>query len=111
MFKLTTKFDIDLLPYSAILNAMATQYIYSFNGVYHPDWLVQWSRHCSHMHIPIHSPWLPGYMDVAQTILLILKVVGLFPDRPYISGKLLTFKTYEELTQLSNKDNNNKNNL
>ena len=23
-------------------------------------WLLQWSRHCSCMHITVHSPWLPG---------------------------------------------------
>ena len=30
-----------------------------------PPMKVQWSRQCSHMHIPVHSPWLPGYIDVA----------------------------------------------
>ena len=25
-----------------------------------------WSHHCSHMRIPVHSPWLPGYIDVVQ---------------------------------------------
>ena len=69
---------------SVILNAMVTQYTCSPTGVYHPHWLVQWSRHCSHMHIPVCSPWLPGYMDVAQTILVILTMAGLFPDRPRI---------------------------
>ena len=34
------------------------------------------------MHIPVHSPWLPGYIDVTQSILIILTVAGLFPDRP-----------------------------
>ena len=36
------------------------------------------------MRIPVHSPWLPGYNDVAQTILIILTMAGLFPDRPRI---------------------------
>ena len=44
---------------SVILNATATQYTCSLNGVYRPHWLVQWSHHCSHTHIPVHSPWLP----------------------------------------------------
>ena len=35
MFKLKARFDADLLPYSLILNATATQYTRSFNGVYH----------------------------------------------------------------------------
>ena len=57
---------------SIILNVMATQYTCSLNGVYHPHWLVQWSHHCSCMCIPVHSPWLPGYVDVTQTVLVIL---------------------------------------
>ena len=33
------------------------------------------------MHIPLHCPWLPGYIDVMQTI-LVLTMAGLFLDRP-----------------------------
>ena len=80
---------------SGILNATATQYTCSLNSIYHPHWLVQWSRHCSHMCIPVHSPWLPGYIDVTWTILLdMLTMTGLFPDRPcmspFPSGSLMT---------------------
>ena len=35
----------------------------------------------------VHSPWLPGYTDVVQTILVLLTMVGLFPDRPCIPTK------------------------
>ena len=35
------------------------------------------------MRIPVHSPWLLGYIDVMQAILIILTMAGLFPDRPY----------------------------
>ena len=69
---------------SIIVNVTATQYTRSLNGVYRPHWLVQWSRHCSHTHIPVHSPWLPGYIDVTQTI-IILTMAQLFLDRPCIS--------------------------
>ena len=69
---------------SVILNATATQYMCSLNSVYCPHWLVHWSFHCSDMCIPVHSPWLPGYIDVMQTILVILTTVGLFLDRPHI---------------------------
>ena len=31
----------------------------------------------------VHSPWLPGYIDVAQTVLIILTMAGLFLDRPH----------------------------
>ena len=69
---------------SFILNVMTTQYTCSLNGIYCPHWPVQWSHHCSHVHIPIHSPWLPGYIDVVQTI-LILTMAVLFLDRPCIT--------------------------
>ena len=55
MFKLNTKFDADSLFYSVILNVMAPQYTCSLHGIHHPHWLVQWSLHCSHMSIPVHS--------------------------------------------------------
>ena len=68
---------------SVILNVIATQYTCSLNSIYCPHWLVQWSRHCSLMRIPVHSPWLPGYIDVSQTVLVLL-VAGIFLDRPHI---------------------------
>ena len=72
--------------HSVILNTMATQDTCSLNSIYHPKWLVQWWHHFSCMHIPVHSPWLPGYINLMQTVLIILTVVGLFPDRShYIS--------------------------
>ena len=58
--------------HSVILNAMATQYTCSLKGIYCPHWLIQWSCHCPHMHIPVHSPWLPGYIHVVQTVLVII---------------------------------------
>ena len=82
MFKLNTKLDADSLLYSlSHFECAATQYTCSLNSTYHAPWLVQWSRHCSHMHIPVHSPWLPGYIGVSQTTLIILTMVGLFVDR------------------------------
>ena len=32
------------------------------------------------MHIPVHSPWLPGDIDVVQTGLVIFTMAGRFPD-------------------------------
>ena len=58
----------------------------SLNSVYRPHWLVEWSHHCSHMCIPVHSPWLPGYVNIVQTVLVTLTVDGLFPDRPEMQG-------------------------
>ena len=39
---------------------------------------------CSHIHIPVHSPWLPGYISVVQTILATLTMARLFLDRPHM---------------------------
>ena len=64
-----------------ILSSTATQYTCSLNRIFHPHWLVQWSCHCSCMCIPGHSPWLPGDIDVWQTILVILTMTGLLLDR------------------------------
>ena len=82
MFKLKAIFNAVSLLYSPIhLNVTPTQYTYSLNGFYCPHWLIQWSWHCSCVCIPVYSPWLPGYFDVAQTVLIILTMVGLFTDR------------------------------
>ena len=65
----------------------------SLNGVYHPHGLVQWSRHCSCMHISVYFPWLPGYIDVAQTILTVLTMVGLLPWLVWFSSWVLACKS------------------
>ena len=74
--------QIHCSAHSVILNVTATQYTCSLNGVYCPHWLVPGSRHCSCMHIPVHSPWPPDYINVSQSALEILTLVGVFPDRP-----------------------------
>ena len=48
------------------------------------------------MCIPVHYPWLPGYIDVTQTILIILTTAGLFPDRSRIYYTL-TLSAHQEL--------------
>ena len=40
------------------------------------------------MRIPVNSPWLPGYINVMQAILVTLTTVGLFLDRPHVSENL-----------------------
>ena len=76
--------QIHCSTHSVILNAMATQYTRPLNGIYRPHWLVQWRHHCSRMCIPVHSPQLPGYIDVMQTVLIILET---------FSGQTLYTKT------------------
>ena len=73
--------EICCSTHSVILNTTATQYTCSLNSICSPHWLVQWSRHCSCMCIAVHSPWLAGYTDVIQTVLVLLPMAGLFLDR------------------------------
>ena len=82
---------------SVILNAMTTQYTCSFNSIYHPHWHICWRHHRSHMHIPVHSPWLPGYINVMQTVLIILTMVQHFPDRPCTHKWLTTNITFLDI--------------
>ena len=51
---------------SVISNAMTTQFTCSLNGDYHPYQLVWWIHHCSHVHVIVHSPWLPGSINVTH---------------------------------------------
>ena len=79
MVKRNAKFDADsLLYFLSHLNVTSTWYTYSLNSPYHSHWLVQWSRHCSRMCIPVHCPWLPGYINIMQTVLITLKMAGFF---------------------------------
>ena len=84
MFRLNATLDAAPLLFSVILNVKTTRYTCSLNSIYWPHWLVQWSSHWSCMCIPVHSSWLPGYMDVTKTILIILTIVGVFLERPHI---------------------------
>ena len=75
---------------SVILNGTVTQYTCSLNSISCPHWLVRWSHHYSCMHIPVHSAWLPGYINVRQTVVLvILTMAGSFVDRPFIWSLLV----------------------
>ena len=82
IFSMSSLVDTYLLLYS-LSHFQCDDHTCSLNSMYRPHWLVQWS-HCSCMRIPVLSPWLPGYINVLQTILIILTATGLFPDRPCI---------------------------
>ena len=72
MLTLNAKLDADSLLYLlSHLNAMATQYTCSLNSIHCPYSEVI----IVHIHIPVHSPWLPGYISVMQTILVILTIL------------------------------------
>ena len=49
------------------------------------------------MLIPVHSPWPPGYIDVTQTVLIILTMAGLFPDRPHVLSIYLCVHSFKHL--------------
>ena len=84
--------QIHCSTHSVILNVTATQYTCSLNGFY--------CLHCSCRHILVHSPWLPGYIGVAQTILVVLTMVGPFLDRPhFVFLKILTLQNCATTTQ------------
>ena len=68
-------------------------------GVHCPHYLVHRCHHCSHMLIPVLSPWLSGYIYIVQTILIILTMAGLFQDRPCIPVQPRSPSTYRTLPQ------------
>ena len=93
MFKLHANFDADSLLYSLSHFECDSHTVHRLTQQHlPPHWLVQWSGRCSHMCTPVHSPWLPGYIDVVQTILVILTMAGLFLDRP-LTHYLTSFLT------------------
>ena len=47
------------------------------------------------MCIPVHSPWLSGYIDVEQTVVVITTMGGLFPDSPHTCTPKLIQKNIE----------------
>ena len=75
--KFNAKFDTDALLYLLSHFECSGRTVHTLTQLRLP----QWSRHCSHMHSPVHSPWLPGYISIAQTVLIVLIMTGLFPDR------------------------------
>ena len=97
--------QIHCSTHSVIFNMTSTQYTCSHSGVYCAHWLVQWSHHCSCMCILGHSLWLPDYIEVVQTILVILTMAGLFPNRSPIymlKSKCLLLKQLNLLNLLCN---------
>ena len=85
---------------SVILNVTTTQYTCSLNSIYRPHWQVQWNCHCSCTHIPVLSPWLPDYVNIAQTILFILTMARLFPERPCVSFQISGFFPFNKYPEV-----------
>ena len=84
MFKFNAKFDAHSLLYSLIhfeWNCCTVHRLTQRRLQLLLTNTVKWSLF-TQVH-PVHSPWLPGYINVAPTI-LILTMSGLFLDRPHI---------------------------
>ena len=85
MFKLNAKFDAALLLYSLSHLECDSHTVHMLTQWHLPPPMtstVKWPSLMQCTHILIHSPRLPGYISVVQTILVILTMVGLFPDIP-----------------------------
>ena len=82
MLKLNKKSDADSLLYLLSRFECNGHTVHMLTQRHLPSPVTSTVKLLLFMHIPAHSPGLPGYMDVPQTILIILTVVGLFPDRP-----------------------------
>ena len=85
MLKLDAKFDADSLLYSFSHFECDDHTVHVLTKRrLTVALLVQQRQHCTHMCITGHSIWLPNYIDVAQTVFLILIMAGSFPDSPRI---------------------------
>ena len=77
MFKLTAKFDADLLLYS-FSHFELNEHIVHMPGHLLTHLLTHECLPCSRMHVPVHSHWLPGYTGVTETVLIILTKTEFF---------------------------------
>ena len=84
MFKLNSKFDADLLLY------LLSHFECDGHTVH---MLTQWRllppltstvKLSLFMHAYVQSPWLPGYIHVTETVLIILTMAGLGGQTSYI---------------------------
>ena len=95
MFKLNAKWDADSLLYLLSHFECNSHTVHMLTQQHLLPPLT--SRYCSCMHIPIHSPWLPGYINVVQTVLAMSTIAGLFMDRPCISHSTTMSKLWQVL--------------
>ena len=101
MFKLKARFDVDSLLYLLSHISCNTHTAHTLTQRCPlPCWLVQWNHHCSCMCIPVHSPWLPGYINVAQTAFVRVTMAGLFLDRCPMSIAIVLIKHLLETLQV-----------
>ena len=72
MFKLKAKFDVDLLLSSLSHFACDGHTVHTLNQQHVVTPLTSTMKSSLFKRIPVHSPWLPGYIDEVQTVPVIL---------------------------------------
>ena len=83
MLKLSAKFDADLLLYLLSHFECNGHTVHMLTQQHLPPPLTSTVRSSLFTHVhSVHSLWLPGCINVVQTILIILTMAGLFLDRP-----------------------------
>ena len=83
MFKLSAEFDADSLLCSLSHFKCDGHTVHMLTQQHLPPPLTYSEVVIVRMHSS-HSPWLPGDMDITQTVLVMLTMAGLFVDRPCI---------------------------
>ena len=79
MFKFKAKFDADSLLYLLSHCECDGHIVHMLTQRHLPSPVTSTVKLLLFMHIPVHSPWLPGYINVMQTVLIMLTMAGLFP--------------------------------
>ena len=99
MFKLNAKFDADFLLYLLSHLECDDLTVHMLTQWCLPPALTSTVKSSfSHMLIPVLSPWLPGYIDVVQDILVILTMAALLPGKLqtssyiYLNSKLCVYR-------------------
>ena len=90
MFKVNTKFEADSLLYSLSHFECDSHIVHVITQWHLPPPLTSIVKSSLFTHVPSSPLCLaPGYLDVTQTILIMLTMAGLFPDRPHIWNEIL----------------------
>ena len=98
MYKLNTKFDADSLLYSLSHFECDSHIVYMLTQrCLLPPLTSTVKSYCSRTCIPVHSPWLPGYINFAQTVLVTLPMAEIFLDRPCILIIALFIGVYKKI--------------
>ena len=85
MFSLSAKSDADSLLYSLSHFECDSHTVHMLTQWRLLPPLTSTVKLSLFMHVhSVHAPWLPGYINVMQTNLVILTMAGLFPDRPHM---------------------------